>query len=346
MTKTDDGQHDYLWDGSGEPDPDVVRLETVLGQLRQQGAPPALPPRRSIRSRRTVWLIGALSSAAAVLLLIGALGWYVSLALRTGWTMQTMAGSPVVDGVPAKPGGTASSSRLRVGEWLETDAVSRARIAVGDIGRVDVEPNTRLQIVESRGREHRMSLSKGAIHARIWASPKQFFVNTPSATAVDLGCEYTLQVDEDGGGLIRVTLGWVSFEGNGRESFIPDGAVGATRPGAGPGTPYYEDAPSGYAEGLAILDFGAVDDARRAAAFDLILSSARRRDALTLWHLLSRGTADERARVYDRLAALAPPPRGVTREAVLAGQRPALDQWWDSLGLDSATWWKLWKMKS
>jgi hypothetical protein len=67
---------------------------------------------------------------------------------------------------------------------------------------------------------------------------------------------------------------------------------------------------------------------------------------LTLWHLLSRGTADERARVYDRLAALAPPPRGVTREAVLAGQRPALDQWWDSLGLDSATWWKLWKTKS
>ena len=58
-----------------------------------------------------------------------------------------------------------------------------------------------------------MSLSKGAIHARIWAPPKQFFVNTPSATAVDLGCEYTLQVDEDGGGLIRVTLGWVSFEG-------------------------------------------------------------------------------------------------------------------------------------
>jgi hypothetical protein len=343
MTKTDAGEHDYLWDGSGKPDPDVVRLETVLGQLRHQGSPPALPPRGSVRSRRTVWLIGVLSSAAAVLL-IGAIGWYASLVLRTGWRMQTITGTPLVDGVQAKGGATASS-RLRVGEWLETDALSRARIDVGEIGRVDVGPNTRLQVVEARGPEHRMSLAKGAIHARIWAPPKLFFVNTPSATAIDLGCEYTLKVDEDGSGLIRVTLGWVSFEGNGRESFIPDGAVGATRPGAGPGTPYYEDAPSGYGQALAVLDFGAPNDAGRAAALDLILSSARRQDALTLWHLLSRGTDDERARVYDRLAALAPPPRGVTREAVLAGERPALDQWWDSLGLENAGWWKLWKTK-
>jgi hypothetical protein len=190
-----------------------------------------------------------------------------------------------------------------------------------------------------------MSLARGLIHARIWAPPKLFFVNTPSATAVDLGCEYTLQVDDSGGGLIRVTLGWVSFEGNGRESFIPEGAIGRTRPGAGPGTPYYADAPSGYGEALAVLDFSAPDDPRRADSFDFILSSARRRDALTLWHLLTRGTLDERGRVYDRLAKLVPPPAAATREAVLKGDRAALDQWWDSLGLDSATWWRLWKTK-
>jgi hypothetical protein len=50
--------------------------------------------------------------------------------------------------------------------------------------------------------------------------------------------------------------------------------------------------------------------------------------------------------VYDRLAALVPPPGGVTREAVLARERPALDQWWNSLGLGTAGWWKLWKTKS
>jgi FecR-like protein len=333
MKKTENEEHAYLWDGSGEPDPEIVRLETLLGQLRHRGVPPELPARKPSRLRLTP-MIGALSAAAAILL-IASIGWYATVTLRRGWTVQTIAGT----------GAPSPTARLRVGEWLETDAVSRARIAVGQIGRVDVEPNTRLQVIEARGREHRMALARGRIHARIWAPPKLFFVNTPSATAVDLGCEYTLDVDDDGGGLIHVSLGWVSFEGYGRESFIPERAIGRTRPGAGPGTPYYDDAPAGYADALEILDFNQPDDPRRAAAFDLVLSSARRDDALTLWHLLSRGTLAERQGVYDRLAALVPPPAGVTREAVLKRDQAALDQWWDTLGLESATWWRLWKKK-
>ena len=41
---------------------------------------------------------------------------------------------------------------------------------------------------------------------------------------------------------------------------------------------------------------------------------------MTLWHLLTRGSPEERARVYDRLAALVPPPQDVTRELILAGE--------------------------
>ena len=344
MKKTEADDNLYLWDGSGEPDPDVVRLETLLGQLRQQSAPPAFPARPRRVARLTTGSMGALSAAAAVLL-IAAAGWFAFGRVRSGWSVQTLAGTPIVDGMRAGDARSAAEVRLGIGEWLVTDGISRARIAAGDIGRVDVEPNTRLQLMEAHGREHRMTLARGTIHARIWAPPKFFYVNTPSATAIDLGCEYTLQVDDRGAGLVRVTVGWVGFEGGGREAFIPEGALGATRPGVGPGAPYYEDAPSGYGEALAILDFGRPDDPQRAAAFDLVVSSARRRDALTLWHMLSRGTADERARVFDRLAELAPPPRAVTRAAVLAGDRRALNQWWDSLGIDNRTWWKLLKKK-
>ena len=343
MKKTEDEEHPYLWDGSGEPDPEVVRLETLLEHLRHRGVPPAVPAQQPAPSRTTL-VIAALSAAAAVLL-VAAIGWYAASSLSKGWTVHTIAGAPAVDGVKSRAGGGSSTARLRVGKWLETDAASRARIEMEGIGRVDVDPNTRLQAVEAGSREQRISLTRGIIRARIWAPPKLFFVNTPSATAVDLGCEYTLQVDAAGGGLIRVSLGWVSFEGNGRESLIPEGAVGRTRPGAGPGTPYYDDAPAGYGEALEMIDFGAPDDARRADAFDLVLSSARRRDALTLWHLLTRGTLSERDRVYDRLSELVPPPAAATRDAVLQSHRDALDQWWDALGLESATWWKLWKTK-
>ena len=149
-----------------------------------------------------------------------------------------------------------------------TDDGSRARIDVGRIGRVDVEPGSRVSLVTAGAREHRLSLDRGTIHARIWAPPRFFFVNTPSAAAIDLGCAYTLKVDDSGGGLLRVTHGWVQFEYGGREAFIPQGAVGATRPGVGPGTPRYEDAPSGYADALEQLDFGTADEpsARRGAA--------------------------------------------------------------------------------
>ena len=35
---------DYLWDGSGAPDREVQKLETLLGTLRHRGCPLALPP--------------------------------------------------------------------------------------------------------------------------------------------------------------------------------------------------------------------------------------------------------------------------------------------------------------
>jgi hypothetical protein len=339
-----DDRSDYLWDRSGAPDPEVQHLEEILGTLRHRGSLPPLPTRReashSVVSARTTQrhlrVVFALTAAAVVCLVAGA-WWFAAVQHRTGWAVTRLAGQPVIDGKAVDENG-----RLMRGTWLETGESGKARVSVGHIGRVDVDPNTRLQLVQSRGREHRMALEKGTIHAVIWAPPKFFVVDTPSAVATDLGCAYTLQVDSSGAGLVRVTSGWVGFEYKGRESFIPQEAVCVTRPGVGPGTPYYEDAPVGYASALTILDFGAAGDAARTGALETVLSAARKRDALTLWHLLTRGTMDERQRVYDRMATLVPPPAGVTKDAVLREDRRATDLWWNALGLDNASWWRMW----
>jgi hypothetical protein len=331
------GDDRYLWDGTGPADPEVVRLEALLAPLRYRATAPLSRPVEAERSfRRPLRL-----AAAAVLCLAVAGAAWVTLSTRAGWAVQRLAGVPLIEGA-----GVDRLGRLKAGQWLTTDGAAQARVSVGHIGNVVVAPNSRVQLVESRGREHRLGLERGTIHARIWAPPRFFFVNTPSAVAVDLGCAYTLHVDDQGRGLLRVTQGWVSLEHEGRESFIPQGAMCMTMPGAGPGTPRYDDAPAGYATALATLDFGGLDNPLRAGAFELVLASARRRDALTLWHLLQRGTAAERARVFDRLSVLAPPPAGVTREAVLAGERRALDRWWDELGIDNGTWWLFWKKKA
>jgi hypothetical protein len=219
------------------------------------------------------------------------------------------------------------SARLRVGQWLETDGVSKAKIDVADIGHIEVQPNTRIRLVETRSDEHRLALDRGAMEAQIMAPPRLFFVETPSAVAVDLGCAYTLKVDEVGRGLLHVTLGWVSFEREGRESIVPAGALCETRPAVGPGTPYFEDTPLPLRTALTAFDF----EQGGAEALEVVLEAARQRDSLTLWHLLPRTTAAEREAVYGRLKALVRPPETVTREGIMRLDSHLLKLWWERI---------------
>jgi hypothetical protein len=334
--RNDEMRDDYLWDGSGEPDADVVHLETLLAPYRHHGQPPQLPSRAP--RRPALYAAMQIFVTAASLILVAAAGWFASVVRPSGWNVQSLSGAPVVAGARIE-----GPAKLPIGETMTTDGVSRARVAIGTIGVVDVEPNSRVRLLTSRLREQRMALDRGQIRALIWAPPGLFFVNTPSSTAIDLGCAYTLKVDDRGWGQLLVESGWVAFQHAGRESFIPQGAMCATRPGVGPGTPHNRDAAPGMAEALTILDFEPTQDVRRAAALDTVLTVARQKDAFTLWHLLTRGTPAERQRVHDRLASLVPPPAGVTRESVLRGDRRALDAWWDALGIDTVVWWRMWK---
>jgi hypothetical protein len=328
---------DYLWDRSGEADAEVEQLERTLAEFRRPLPPLRIRGQSPLSARRKeVTVPFFLATAAAVTLLVAAAGWFARASNRAGYAVAAASGAPRVGGDAIDRHG-----RLRAGDWLETDAASRATIEVGAIGRVDVDPNTRVRMVRARATEHRLALASGRIHATIWAPPRFFFVETPSAVAVDLGCAYTLEVDGQGAGLLRVLHGWVGFEHEGRESFIPEKALCRTRPGIGPGTPYLEDAPAAFANALTAIDFG--DPAARGPAVDLVIARARPRDALSLWHLLTRVEGDDRDRVYARLAALVPPPAAVTREGIARGNRQMLDAWWNELGLESAAWWRVWK---
>ena len=170
---------------------------------------------------------------------------FASHEANSTWRVNRLDGTPKIG-----TAGIANNGRLGVGQWLETDASSRAQIAVGSIGNVEIDENTRVRLVANQPTEHRLELARGKMSARIWAPPRLFFVDTPSAVAADLGCAYTLEVGDDGGSLLRVTSGWVALQLKDRESIVPAGAVCETRPGIGPGTPYFEDAPSVFREAL------------------------------------------------------------------------------------------------
>jgi hypothetical protein len=226
---------------------------------------------------------------------------------------------------------------------LETDRQSRARLQADAIGQIQVDPSTRLRLLSMGSGLKRIALDRGTIHTYIWAPPGQFVVDTPSAVTVDLGCAYTLQVDDSGAGMVRTSMGWVGFKLNGHESFIPAGAACATRPKVGPGTPYFEDASAEFRAALARFDFGDNTPQRRAGDLAIVLGESRKRDALTLWHLLARVDVEQRVLVYDRLAELAPPPASVTKDGILRLDQPMLDLWWNELGFDDIAVWRHWE---
>jgi hypothetical protein len=228
-------------------------------------------------------------------------------------------------------------SSVRAGQVIETGH-ARATMTSELIGKVDIDPDSRLRLLAARKDRHRLALDHGTIHALIWAPPAKFVVDTPAANAVDLGCQYTLSVTNDGKGFLTVELGWVAFQWNKIESFIPAGAACTTRVGHGPDTPYFLDAPAALTKSLAEFD-----RTRNQQAMRSVLATARPRDALTLWHLLERTQGVERAEVFDRFAGLVNLPSSVTRESILRGDRASMDAAWDALKLGNTSWWREWK---
>jgi FecR protein/Putative zinc-finger len=233
------------------------------------------------------------------------------------WNVETIAGNPTL----------AEKGKLTVGEFLETNANSRAKIQVADIGQVEIAPNSRVQLVKTNSNEHRLSLERGVLQAKILAPPRLFIVDTPSAVAVDLGCEYTLEVDKEGNSRLHVTSGFVALERDGRESIVPAGAMCLTKKGKGLGTPFSDDSSVQFQKALFNFDFanGGSD------SLQTIIKESNLYDSLTLWHLLSRVPKTEREKIFDALSAHVTPPVNITREGVLRLDKKMLDAWWTEI---------------
>ncbi|MCE9571930.1 MAG: FecR family protein, partial [Deltaproteobacteria bacterium] len=225
---------DYLWDGGGAVDPEVARLEALLGGLGHRGAPPPLPR----RSRAPLAIIGGLVAIAAAVAL-----WLATRANTSapcggdaGFRFAAIAGT-------ARCGDTAlAAGTLPVGGWLETSRDGTAALTIADIGEVRIGADSRVGLIATGPDQHRLSLVRGSLHAVVTAPPRLFVVDTPAATAVDLGCEYDLAVDPDGGGTLSVRRGTVELAARDRVAVVPAGTVARTRTAHGPGTPARRDA--------------------------------------------------------------------------------------------------------
>ena len=335
---------EYLWDRSGLVDAEVEALEVLLGRYGSPAVGDARAPWRTgsdghgLGARR--WPAPALASAAVLVLAFGVawMGPTVPTVVREaeGWRLTAL------DGTPRVASRLVDEGLVAPGAWIETDAASSAQLDVGGAGRLIIAPRSKLRITRTAPGDHRMHLDHGTVDALILGAPGQVVLSTPGATAVDLGCAYTLTTDATGHGSLVVTSGWVGLLHDGREAFIPADASVAVYGDAGPGIPTTATASSALVAAVRVFD-AASDTASRAGALDDILAIAGHGDALTLWHLLDCVPSDERGRVHDALAAEVDPPPGVTREGIMDGDRAMVDAWWGALGYGDVEWWRLWR---
>ena len=252
----------------------------------------------------------ALRIAALLVLCAASAGWLlVSRHIASTWTLVS---------------GDGPSRVFHAGDSLAP--LATARFNVGRIGTVDVASGSRVRLLAARPGEHRLALDRGTISASVDAPPRLFIVETPSGTAVDLGCAYTLDVDSLGNSSIHVTLGWVSFEDKGQEALIPAGMRAYTLKGGVVGTPFRDAAPDSLREAVVRYDEDPDD-----STLVIVLRSAKRADAVTLWHLVPRTSGAQRDEVVSRLLALVSPPAGVTPEAILRNDRAAMQLYWEQL---------------
>ena len=332
---TDDPFNEYLWDRRGNPDGEVRHLERLLERYRFN-QPVRIPVARP--GRRWLWYAGTVAVAAVVVFTA-----WVALIPVLGqpgrvWRVVTRAGQPTVSGAAIDGSGS-----LAEGGVVQTDASSRAEIRAGRIGRIEVEPGSRVRLLSTSTGRHRLAVDRGRIAARLWSPPFTFGFVTPAADAFDVGCAFTMDVDDRGAATVRVTSGWVQLETPNRQQLIPEGAMAVAEPGKGLGTPFFDDASTTFKNALHALDFEPMTAADRSAQLATLLQEARRRDVYTFLRLNRGLTPQERGAVYDRISLLSAAPSGVTRAGIVADDGAMLDAWRRTLGFpEIKRWWLHW----
>jgi hypothetical protein len=287
---------DYLWDRSGPADPDVERLEALLAPLRHDAPLDELRQKR--RGRRGAWIVlGIGVAAAAAIAIFVALPGERPSACRGGKGFAfTGEGGDVSCG-----GSQLANGVLPVGGQLDTGSHA-ASLTIADIGIAELGSHTRVRLERTDEQRHQLALDRGHMHAKVNAPPRLFAVSIPNASVVDLGCEYTIDIDDTGAGAISVRIGSVELAApDGALVVAPAGTRTTLLAGRRPGLPVGHSANPQVRTAVDNYEHG---DPR---AVDALLAAAEDKDAITLVALAAVDDA-HRATVLARLVDLSPPP--------------------------------------
>ena len=121
--------------------------DAIDAQLGAQASSARLDPGPTRR-----WMLAPALGLAWVLAIVAAgvaAYWMANGSVDQPWEVATL-----------RPATAPSTGRLAEGAWVETDMTTRARITVGRIGTVDVEPATRVRLGATGENQYRLAGSR------------------------------------------------------------------------------------------------------------------------------------------------------------------------------------------
>lgn len=352
---------DYLWDKSGPVDPLAADFEAALAPLasgagtemgsaraRQQAA----QRRRNHRNMRIAGGVTLLAMVAATTLLLihhrtretpdtGVR--FVSGDATVQYSQDSHADRPTTSPGPdmnahATPSRFAPNQVL--GHQASIQAIEETYLTLDGLGSVSLAPGSILRVLAKQHGVTRVALQNGRLHARVTAPPRLFVVDTPLATAVDLGCEYTLTTTTHHT-VLRVISGSVEMQlppelqaqiGT-HVVRVPERFELQLAPAARGAVPTHDRASSPMREAIAAFAKAPV------ASVPALVAHATPFDGVTLWAAVTQLSPTQPGLREARKALLTPlvrwfAPPALRSPPMLA--QMAAGSWWPLLVLDLA----------
>ncbi|HMS32942.1 MAG TPA: FecR domain-containing protein [Ignavibacteria bacterium] len=245
--------------------------------------------------------------------------------LENYWKVSNIQGNSLIGN-----SSMSSTDSIKEGQWIQTNGDSRAELIVANIGKVIIEPNSKIVFLKGADGNNRIMVEYGTINTVMNPNTRSFFVEMPSAVATDNGGSYTMTVDSTGDGLVYVRSGKVEIASPNRDAIIPAGSIVLTKRNLGVGTPFNENSSAKFKSALFNYDFGNCND----ACVKTLLNSAKMSDAVTLVNLIPNVNKEYSDQVYTKLAAFVPPPTPVRGDSIPFMNEEEINKWVDKIQLE------------
>lgn len=201
-----------------------------------------------------------------------------------------------------------SFGNLEEDQLLETNSITRLEIQVPKIGRIFLEPDSKIKRLQA----NKIQLLQGSISAAKDGAKERLSIEVPGAEINDhyLGGNLKVTVTNSKVSLLEVVDGWVSFKDEYLESIVLANHMCKVIANSGFGLPYR----NGTSQDLInAIDEYCFTNLGNEEALISILTKADVKNTLTVWNLMKRVTRKQRDMViYTMFGLLGNPPEGVT----------------------------------